>query len=48
VAGWTGVLEQLSERTGGRSRSFQERPLDHFYSGRTLSWMRLPLDYETA
>jgi Methyltransferase domain len=44
VAGWTGVLDQLSERIGGRSRKFQERPLDHFYSGRTLSWMRLPAD----
>jgi Methyltransferase domain len=48
VAGWTGLLEQLAEQMRGRSRTFRERPLDHFYSGRTLSWMRLPLDYEGA
>ena len=46
VAGWTGLLDQLAERLRGRSRTFRERPLDHFYSGRTLSWMGLPLDYE--
>ncbi|HST70804.1 MAG TPA: class I SAM-dependent methyltransferase [Solirubrobacterales bacterium] len=48
VAGWTGLLEQLAERLRGCSRTFREQPLDHFYSGRTLSWMRLPLDYEGA
>jgi hypothetical protein len=42
VAGWTGTLEELGEKTGGRSRTFRERPLDHFYAGRTLCWMRLP------
>ncbi|HEX7279620.1 MAG TPA: class I SAM-dependent methyltransferase [Solirubrobacterales bacterium] len=45
VAGWTGLLDQLAEELRGRSRTFRERPLDHFYSGRTLSWMRLPRDY---
>jgi hypothetical protein len=46
VAGWTGLLEQLAGQMRGRSRTFRERPLDHFYSGRTLSWMQLPLDYK--
>jgi len=42
VAGWTGVLEEESARLGGRCQTFHEHPVDHFYSGRTLSWMRLP------
>jgi hypothetical protein len=48
VAGWTGLLDELADKLRGHSRTFRERPLDHFYSGRTLSWMRLPLDYEGA
>jgi len=48
VAGWTGLLDELAERLKGHSRTFQERPLDHFYSGRNLSWMRLPLDFDGA
>jgi hypothetical protein len=42
VHGWTGVLEETSVRIGGRCETFVERPSDHFYGGRTISWMRLP------
>lgn len=42
VAGWTGVLEELSRELGAECRTFHEQPIDHFYGGRTLSWMRLP------
>jgi hypothetical protein len=42
VAGWTGVLEKLAEPLDARCETFAERPADHFYSGRKVSWMRLP------
>jgi Methyltransferase domain len=42
VHGWIGVLEEEAARLGGRCETFRERPRDHFYGGRALSWMRLP------
>jgi hypothetical protein len=42
VAGWTGVLEEIAAPLGARCETFRERPADHFYSGRKVSWMRLP------
>lgn len=42
VAGWTGVLEEIAGPLGARCETFRERPVDHFYSGRRVSWMRLP------
>jgi hypothetical protein len=41
LIGWSGVLEDLAARVGARCRTFRERPADHFYAGRRVSWMRL-------
>jgi hypothetical protein len=42
VHGWTGVLAEEADGLGVRTATFEERPEDHFYGGRTIAWMRLP------
>lgn len=39
--GWSGVLEEMSRSAGLAYADLQERPHDHFYSGRHLAWARV-------
>jgi hypothetical protein len=42
TVGWSSYLEERAAELGGTHGGFRERPADHFYTGRTLAWLRLP------